>query len=525
LIIQRAIVSTDANPFYYDFWPLAAKAWGNFKIAPVAAVVGDLNLNYEHGLVIKVPLIDNIPVGFIAQVIRFIIPCLFPDEVSVIGDIDMIPLNKAYFTQQVSPYDEDSIIIFSADAYKDQVRYPMCYIAAKGKYFQQIIGLKDTHWSTIKEFIEHLYALGLEWDTDELFFAKQLHQSPLLKKAVFLTRGGWAPAARNRIDRVKWYYSKLGLLTNQYIDAHCVRPLNTNLSKLKNLIAFVESGSDHKAFFRQSFKKPIKTAYLTFKHLKQILFDQDLYKILKTIPAKTVKTKIIAFSLYGNDPRYIENIVQTLASYNEWLPDWQHRLYVGSDVNNKTIQLLLDNRCEVIVMKRSGIDARYMNWRFLAMEDKVKEAIIIRDVDSFCTYREKLMVDEWLRSDKKFHIIRDHVNHTGRIMGGLWGIKKGLIDINIKKETKKLLMINQYGMDMAFLNKVIYPLVKHDAIVHDSFPRFPDEEPIVIPLDINGGFIGEINTDLTLRDRDRAFLEHFDQRCFSLENKTIDASA
>lgn len=525
MIIQRAIVSTDANPLYYDFWPLTAKAWGNFKITPTVAVIGDLNLNYEHGLVIKVPLIDNVPSGFIAQVIRFIIPCLFPDEVSVIGDIDMIPLNKAYFTQQVSAYDDDSIIIFSADAYKDQVRYPMCYIAAKGKFFQEIIGLKDTSWPTIKEFIESLYALGLNWETDELFFAKQLHASPLLKKTIFLKRGGWAPYARKRIDRGRWQYSRLGLFNNKYIDAHSVRPLTLNLAKLKNLIAFVEAGSDHQAFFIQSLKKPVKAAYLGVKHLKQLLFDKDLYLVLKTIPTKALKNKIIAFTLYGNEPRYIENLDQTLASYNEWLPDWQCRLYVGSDVNEKTIQLLLDKQCEMIVMKKSGIDARYMNWRFLAMEDKSKEAVIIRDVDSFCTYREKLMIDEWLRSDKKFHIIRDHVNHTGRIMGGIWGIKKGLIDIDIKKETKKLLMTNQYGMDMAFLNEIIYPLVKHDAMVHDSFPRFPDEDPIVVPVDINVGFIGEINTDLILRDRDRAFLDHFDQRCFSLENKTINASA
>ncbi|MBB6110908.1 hypothetical protein SAMN05421821_10977 [Mucilaginibacter lappiensis] len=517
MIIQKAIVSTDANPFYYDFWPLTATAWSNFKIAPVVAVIGDLNLNYEHGLVIKVPLIDNIPTGFIAQVIRFIIPCLFPEEISVIGDIDMIPLSREYFTNQISQYDDDRIIIFSADAYKDQVRYPMCYIAAKGKFFQQIIGLKDTNWLTIKEFIESLYALGLHWETDELFFAKQLHESPLLKKTIFLTRGGWAPFARKRIDRGKWWYSKLGLFNNKYIDAHSIRPLNPNLSKLKNLINFVEAGSDHKAFFFQSFKNPVKAVYLAIKQLKQLLFDKDLYQVLKTIPAKAVKTKTIAFALYGNEPRYIENIDQTLASYNEWLPDWQCRLYIGSDVSAKTIQLLLDKQCEVIIMKRGGIDARYMNWRFLVIEDKNKDAVIIRDIDSFCTYREKLMIDEWLNSEKKFHIIRDHVNHTGRIMGGIWGIKKGLIDIDIKKETKKLLMTNQYGMDMAFLNKIIYPLVKHDVMVHDSFPRFPDEEPIVIPLDNNAGFIGEINTDIILRDRDRAFLDHFDQRCFSLE--------
>ena len=47
----------------------------------------------------------------------------------------------------------------------------------------------------------------------------------------------------------------------------------------------------------------------------------------------------------------------------------------------------------------------------------VLEIVII-----WVSYREKLLIDEWL-SDKDLHIIRDHCYHEKHIMGGM-GSKK-----------------------------------------------------------------------------------------------------
>lgn len=241
--IKRAIVSTDSNPLYCEFWPLVAKAWKNIDIDPV--VVGlDVDLNPDLGTVIKLSSIDGIPNSFVTQVVRLIAPCFFPDEVCIIGDIDMIPLSRSYFNNHISHYSDDTILIFSSDAYKQNIpRYPMCYIAAKGQYFKKIIGLSDTNITTIQTFIKKLYELNLQWDTDELFFAKQLHSSRLLNRAIFLKRGWKNNIANNRIDRVNWYINTLNLSMGRYIDAHCVRPLSQNLDNLRPLIDYIEAGS------------------------------------------------------------------------------------------------------------------------------------------------------------------------------------------------------------------------------------------------------------------------------------------
>ena len=219
--------------------------------------------------------------------------------------------------------------------------------------------------------------------------------------------------------------------------------------------------------------------------------------------------------MYGNNQRYIVDLDKIIHSYNQQLPDWKCRIYVAKDVNKRSIKELIDLGCEVIIMQKKGIDARYMNWRFLAIEDKEADAVIIRDIDSFCTPREKLMVDQWLNSEKKFHIIRDHVNHNAPIMGGLWGIKKN--DIDIKMQAKKFLMIDKYGSDQDFLKQMIYPLIKHDVMVHDSFPRFPDENPIVIPMDLDEGFIGEISTDEKSNQNDRIYINSYHAKCVTIK--------
>jgi hypothetical protein len=514
MLISRAIVSTDNNATYFEFWPTVARAWKNFKIEPTIGVVGDLNLNHNIGTIIKLSEIEEIPSSFIAQVIRFIIPCFFPEEVSIIGDIDMIPLNKKYFTTNVSKYDNESILLFSSDAYTNELRYPMCYIAAKGKYFQRIIGLENTDLRTIKSFIKNLYSLNLNWHTDEIFFAHQLHRSDLLKNAVFLTRGGWRPFAKNRIDRCHWHSTKLGFVFNKYIDAHCVRPLSKNMHVMKDLMDFVEHGSQGNSYLRYLLKKPFRIVAEYLSKIQQNFFNENFYEIDRTLSLPHSR-KIIAFSLYGSNPRYLGMIRRIIKSYLEVFEDWKCRIYVGNDVDIELIRELGELGCDVVIMKKSGVDFRYSNWRFLAIEDKKAEAIIIRDLDSMATFREKVMVDQWLSSDKKFHIIRDHANHSSRIMAGMWGIKRNSIDI--VKESKKILMKNLYGVDQVFLETLIYPLVKDEIFVHDSFPRFPDENPIVIPYDKTISYIGEIATSPNLKERDHNYSNNFNAKYFVIQ--------
>lgn len=501
MIINRAIISTDDNPLYYEFWPLAANGWRNAGIEPTNAVIGTVNLDHSLGTIIRVPEIDGISSAFIAQVIRFIVPCLFPEEVSVVGDIDMIPLSKSYFTTDLKAYGDDKIIVFSSDAYKNELRYPMCYIAGKGKYFQEIIGLENTSFASIELFIKKLHGLNLGWDTDELFFAKKLHESVLFKQTILLKREGWQPFASNRIDRGNWNYSRWKLYKNKYIDAHALRPLHSHLTALKDIITYIEQGSDGRKYIYHLQKRPFKYLQHCLLMLKQKVGGRRFLEIKTVLGRDKAKKKIISFSLYGNNPRYFARITDVLSSYQTLLPEWKCRIYAAADLDPAIIAQLVSKNCEVYLMEKGGIDARYMNWRFLVIDDKDGEAFLIRDIDSFCSVREKEMIGQWLNSHKRYHIIRDHIYHNARIMGGLWGAKKN--SLRLQARTKDFLFKNHYGSDQEFLCNIVYPLIKDDVIIHDSYPRYPDENVVVIPIGKNEPYIGEIGTDDDLSGNSR----------------------
>jgi hypothetical protein len=515
LKITRAIVATNDNPLYYEFWPIVAKAWRNFNIEPTAALIGSLHLDYTQGTLFRIPEIPGISSGFVAQVTRFIIPCFFPEEVSVIGDIDMIPLSKAYFTENVAGYSDDEIVIFSSDAYKNTVRYPMCYIAAKGKYFQEIIGLQDTRLETIITFIKELHDLGLGWDTDELFFAQRLHQKPhLFARVVLLNRGGWRPFAKNRIDRDGWRYSLFGLATNRYIDAHCLRPLHNYSRQLKAVTEYVNFGSDGPQYFIYRLKKPFRAMLDGWQYFWQRLGGKNRFKIHSTIGLDAKKNKVIAFSLYGYADRYVALLKDVITSYQTIFTDWKCRVYVGKDAAAPILDTLNALGCEIMIMNATGVDSRFTLWRFLPMKDRSLAAVLFRDLDSVASQREKVMVEQWLASPQVFHIIRDHVTHGARIMAGMCGIKS--FPLNFEKELNKILLKDQYGVDQKFLETIIYPQIKNEVLIHDRFPRFPDEDVIVIPADDKDGFVGEIATDPGLMEAGKTLNKLYSDKLIDL---------
>lgn len=54
---------------------------------------------------------------------------------------------------------------------------------------------------------------------------------------------------------------------------------------------------------------------------------------------------------------------------------------------------------------------------------------IVRDSDSRLNARDRFAVEEWIRSNKSVHSVRDHVNHCRPLNGGLWGGVKGGIKV------------------------------------------------------------------------------------------------
>lgn len=188
--------------------------------------------------------------------------------------------------------------------------------------------------------------------------------------------------------------------------------------------------------------------------------------------------KVISFSLWGNNSKYIVGALQNANLAKKIYPDWKCRFYIGQStlkgsVNEIRLLQQFENS-EIIFMQEEG-DWTGMFWRFLPCSDPDVDIMISRDCDSRLSLREKNAVDDWLTSVKSFHIMRDHPHHDTKILGGMWGTKTHIL-------RDMLGLIADYGkkdywqIDQEFLTEVIFPRIENDCIIHDEFfdgKKFP----------------------------------------------------
>jgi hypothetical protein len=181
--------------------------------------------------------------------------------------------------------------------------------------------------------------------------------------------------------------------------------------------------------------------------------------------------KVISFSLWGSIPMHNLGAVRNAQIAKELFPDWKCIFYCFSSVPDSIIEML-SNMDNVEIRKVEGVgDNTGMFNRFLPISEENVEYCIIRDADSRLSPREKIAIDEWIQSNKDFHIMRDHPYHGTPILGGMWGIKGGIIK-NISEAIKQFNASSDKGQDQFFLTKYVFPLIqqgKISCLIHDPF--------------------------------------------------------
>lgn len=183
---------------------------------------------------------------------------------------------------------------------------------------------------------------------------------------------------------------------------------------------------------------------------------------------------IIAFSLFGDKPLYLENAVLNAELVNEIYPGWVCRFYVDNTVPLSIIERLKNNGAEIVDMSAENPLIPKTIWRFLAADDPHANYILFRDADSIISQQEAKIVAQWQASGQRFHTIRDHGSHTELILAGLWGMIGGSIpDMRGKImhfiESEHL---DKRFADQHFLRKAIWQYVRQDVYASDSIFGF-----------------------------------------------------
>jgi hypothetical protein len=223
--------------------------------------------------------------------------------------------------------------------------------------------------------------------------------------------------------------------------------------------------------------------------------------IVTGILINNIRRKVISFNLWGNNPTYTIGAIKNAEQAKNIYPDFECWFYIHQETVPQEIINNLQKLDNVkIIFKTGDLDiCKPMMWRFEAIDDPEVEIMMSRDTDTRFWLREKLAVEEWLKSGKLFHIMRDHPCHKPKISGGMFGTRKipqiknwkVLIDNYDQRKSYGYVQEN-YGYDQNFLEEFIYPEIKDNSIIHATFFKYEEHsKDFPIPFDEKYNFVGE----------------------------------
>lgn len=190
---------------------------------------------------------------------------------------------------------------------------------------------------------------------------------------------------------------------------------------------------------------------------------------------------IFSFCIYGTEVNYYSGLLENIQIIREYFPDFEIYIYKGICDPSWTFE-----KCKIIETGKSGLVNTL--YRFLPLADA--EVGFVRDADSRINERDRWCIQEFMKSDKNYHIIRDHYWHKSLIMAGMFGWKKPCSEKIIIPESEDLV----YGFEEKYLGKTIYPVIKSESLVHTNNHALAGEYavPITIPHKDQYDFVGNV---------------------------------
>lgn len=194
----------------------------------------------------------------------------------------------------------------------------------------------------------------------------------------------------------------------------------------------------------------------------------------------TGKQRVIAFSLWGSEKRYINGAVRNLMVHKEVYPDWQIWIYHDSSVPQDTLNVLHDLGANLLPQTDKQSQKQKLCWRFKVANHADVGYFLVRDIDSVFSHREKITVEQWLHSGKWFHTIHDWWTHTDLILAGLWGgVANVLPNVWNMAENYSSNALTTPNIDQWFLRDKVWSYVKQSCFMHDRYYRQGVAEPIL----------------------------------------------
>jgi len=277
---------------YSDFWNLQAEVWSNMGIEPVLLLWGkksNTDVSEKCGKVLEMTYSPDAIMSLQMTWSKFFHVQSEPNTTWITGDIDLFPLRKSWFTENIVEIEDDCyahlspIALSSNDSHWHTkggsilggIDLPAYFHAAKGETFSKVYGMngdlvdqvnyivstgkygrhipEDYKNKTPKEVAEITGTLRGDHTNVPYWCADENYTSDILWNAVQSKRVRWKgvgynlidwnnPYQSNRIDRYFWtgnnyrFVDMQRLKTNQYIDMHCSVPYMAQSNDLIDIL-------------------------------------------------------------------------------------------------------------------------------------------------------------------------------------------------------------------------------------------------------------------------------------------------
>lgn len=185
-----ALVASDLNPEYLEFYPLVRRTWEEVVGVPALLVlIADAipaGLE-EHAATIRLfPPLPGVHTAFQAQCVRLLYPALLEAEAAggavLTSDIDMIPMNRPYYVDSIRQLPDDRFAILRANVLMADAReIAICYNAAMPGTWRDLFGgpadLDDLRrrlaaWAVRADYDGRHGGIG--WNTDQRLLFEQV---------------------------------------------------------------------------------------------------------------------------------------------------------------------------------------------------------------------------------------------------------------------------------------------------------------------------------------------------------------
>jgi len=262
-LIDNVVMSSNEDPLYIDFWPIAA--WANRVVLGVEPHLAFLTNRDEadpyvaelrrHGAVTLYGTHEGVPDCNLVKMVRSIHCSKMGSKVGYIQDIDLIPLQPEWPGSKVQQRSAGTLLLCGAEVYnahtpeqKHLSSAPASMMTAEGDVWKKLLNPNDLSYHDLVEswanrsnhkpnedIRTRVYHELESCFSDERFMRTLRLENQI--PATQVERG--YNIERDTLDRSCWNLNMEKLNAGGYLESHAPRPLYNHLSKIEPMVEFI----------------------------------------------------------------------------------------------------------------------------------------------------------------------------------------------------------------------------------------------------------------------------------------------